>query len=235
MKLLFGLISRLIVLFLMVFVASACGSAPIPPISIPDTGANNQPPPSTTPQVVKETVLVVITATAPATAPPVIPTPAVQPAKTATATPTTRVVVRPSPTSLALLNIAIEGGDPNNMFAANLVFPDFKPAATTELWFRVFAHKPVSSKVDGEGIASVDFLILDSKGERVHYRQERQAGYCAFGGGEPDCTVLNFAASHYTWPDGKKIVSGVYTLQITATSKDDVAMFGKANFRIQVP
>ncbi len=228
MKLSFGLISKLIILFCMGLAASGCSPAAI---TIPDTGANNQPPPSATPQVVRETVLVVITATAP----PVISTPAVQPAKTTSPTPTTRVVVRPSPTSLALLNIAIEGGDPGNMFFASLVFPDFKPAATTELWFRVFAHKPVNSKVDGEGIASVDFLILDSKGERVHYRQERQAGYCAFGGGEPNCTVLNFAASRYTWPDGKKIVSGTYTIQITATSKDDVVMFGKANFRIQVP
>ena len=190
-------------------------------------------------KVVKETVLVVVTPTPePDTATPTastVPTAASltgtpSPAPKATATAT----LRPSPTPLLLLNVPIEGGDPNHAFYVQLVYPDYQPA-TTSLWFRVYAHEPVSSKVDGQGIDSVEFTITNSKNVQVHYREEKTAGYCAFGGGEPDCVVWNFASHNYTWPDGAKITSGTYNLHINATDKDQFVMFGDIKFRIQVP
>jgi hypothetical protein len=208
------------------FILLAACSLPSAPLGEPTATLS---PPSATPLVVKETVLVVVSPSPQATGTPV-PT-----AASATATPTKKVVVPPTPTPLTLLNIPIEGGDSNNMFFARLVFPDFGPAAKTFLWFRVYAHKPVSSKIDGENIESVTFTILNSKDQTVHYREEKQAGYCAFGGGEPDCVVWNFAENHYTWPDGGKMVSGTYTIKILAVSKDNVDMFGEAKFTIQVP
>lgn len=188
-----------------------------------------------TPQVIKETVLVVVTLTpAQDTATPqptgAIPTGTPEAAATATATATRR----PSPTPLLLLNVPIEGGDPNHAFFVQLVYPDYQPA-TTSLWFRVYAHEPVSSKVDGQNIDSVEFTITDSNNVQVHYRKEKVAGYCAFGGGEPDCVVWDFASHNYTWPDGKKIKSGTFNLHINATDKDQFDMFGDIKFRIQVP
>ena len=141
---------------------------------------------------------------------------------------------KPSPTALALRTIPIEGGDPGNKFYAELVFPN-EQVFISQLWFRVYAHKPVESKVDGEGIESVDFTIRNSKGVVVHIRKEKQAGYCAFGGGEPDCVIWDFAEHQYIWPDGDKIVSGTYTLNVLATSNDQVFMFSETQFTIQVP
>ncbi len=168
-----------------------------------------------------------------------VPT-AVQPAVSATSTtvqlsPSPAPTLAPSPTSLALLNVAIEGGDPNNKFYAMLVYPDYQPEATTSLWFRVYAHKPSESKVDGDGIATVDFVFLDSNGNQVYERLEKTAGYCAFVGGEPDCTVWVFADNKNAWPNGTKMLSGAYTLKVNVTAIDQTVMFGETTFRIQVP
>jgi hypothetical protein len=140
----------------------------------------------------------------------------------------------PSPTPLALRNIPIEGGDPDNKFFAELVFPN-EQVFTSRLWFRVYAHKPLESKVDGEGIEQVDFTIQNSAGEVVHSRTEKMAGYCAFGGGEPDCVIWDFREHQYQWPDGGKILSGTYTLNVQVQSTDSAFMFGDATFTIQVP
>ena len=181
--------------------------------------------------VVRETVVVVVTATQPGATdipPTTTPSPLAATAQ-GTSTP------QPSPTALALNNVPIEGGDPNNKFYVMLVYPKYQPAATTSLVFRVYAHKPSSSKVDGEGIDSVDFRFTNSNDVEVYSRQEKQAGYCAFTGGEPDCLVWVFAEHNNEWPNGNKIVSGTYTLNINATAKDQTVMFGKTTFRIQIP
>ncbi|HEX7568313.1 MAG TPA: hypothetical protein VF355_07070 [Anaerolineaceae bacterium] len=197
-----------------------------------------QAPDQPTAQIIQETVVVVVTATPPPTSSlpspqsTDIPGPAAE-AATATEAPP----LQPSPTPLHLVNIPIEGGDSNHMFPVTLVFPDYNPAATTSLWFRVYAHSPMSIKVDGEGIVSVEFQILDWNGNQVHDRVEKTASYCAFGGGEPDCIVWDFASNHYQWPDGSKIESGYhsYTIKITAISKDQVEMHGQAQFNVQAP
>ncbi len=189
---------------------------------------------SPTLQIVKETVLVVVTPT-PAPDTPT-PTPSPQPSEAViTTTPSPTATPLPSPTPLLLLNVPIEGGDPNHAFYVLLVYPSYQPAATTSLWFRVYAHEPVSSKVDGQNIDSVEFTITNSKNVQVYYRKEKTAGYCAFGGGEPNCNVFVFASHNFTWPDGAKITSGTYNLHINATDKDQFVMFGDVKFRIQVP
>jgi len=207
-------------------VLTACGSSFSPTADPPGQPTESAP----TPQIVKETVLVVVTTT-----PLALPTATPGQPTVTSGQPTVAATPKPSPTSLALRNIPIEGGDKNNMFFAALVFPDFQPVASAYLWFRVYAHKPMSSKVDGEGIASVSFYIRNSKGQEVYYREEKTAGYCAFGGGEPDCLVWNFAEHDYLWPDGGKIVSDTYTIEINAISKDAVDMFGEAQFKVKVP
>jgi hypothetical protein len=185
-------------------------------------------------QVVQQTVVVVVTATPPPDSPTLEPAQATE-TTAPQATPQPTPPPKPSPTSLALVNIPIEGGDANNMFFARLIFPDYKPAAATSLVFQVVAYDPPEANNDGEGIDSVDFRIEDQDGNEVHHRIERTAHYCAFGGGEPDCTVWNFAQNNYKWPDGAKIESGTFTIFINVFSKDGVDMFGQADFRIQLP
>ncbi len=217
-------------------ILAACNAA------IPVTGSTS----TATPPAVKETVLVIVTATPPPGASPspwgttdAAPTPAstsAAPTGAATLTPSaTPTLFRPTPTALLLANVPIEGGDPNNKFFALLVFPKWQPAATSTLWFQVLAHKPTSSKVDGQGIDSVDFQIVDSNGNEVYFREEKAVKYCAFGGGEPDCNIWNFASHGYTWPDGTKMVSGTYKININVNAKDGANMNGSAKFKIQVP
>jgi hypothetical protein len=193
---------------------------------------------ATSPAVTEETV-----GAATATATPtqtVTPTSTTEPTAAITDTPIATitvepVVLKPTPTPLLLVNIPIEGGDPKNKFFASLIFPKYQPAATNSLWFRALAHKPSDRKVDGEGIATVDFLISDSQGKKVYFREENTPAYCAFGGDTPNCPAWDFASHGYAWPDGGKIVSGGYTITVTVTAKDKSVMFGSADFRIQVP
>ncbi len=197
-------------------------------------GAVAQP----TAQVIKETVVVEITSTpapdtpaAPVTASDT-PAPATKPAPTDT--------LAPSPTPLLLLNVAIEGGDKNHKFYVMLVYPNYKVTGTQKLWFRVYAHSPMDSKVDGHDIDNVEFTFQDSDGNTVYDRVEKTAGYCAFGGGEPDCTVWVPAEHNYAWPNGTTITSGTYTLFINANTKPDANgdvfnMNGKTKFTIEVP
>lgn len=145
------------------------------------------------------------------------------------------MALNPSPTPLELLNVPIDGGDPSQKFYAVLVYPHYLPAATTSLWFRVYANKPLKSKVDGEGIATVDFVFLDSDGNQVYEHLEKTVGYCAFGGGEPDCVIWDFTSHINTWPNGAKMQSGTYTLKVNVLAKDDSNMFGETTFDILLP
>ncbi len=91
--------------------------------------------------------------------------------------------------------------------------------ATTELVFRVVAYELSVGGNDGDGIERVEMRLLDPDGRVVHERTERTAGYCLFGGGEPDCTIWQFARNNYRWPNGAPIVSGLHTLQATAYAR----------------
>ncbi len=86
---------------------------------------------------------------------------------------------------------------------------------------------------DGDGIAEVSFQVLDENGDEVYQRTERQAGFCIFGGGEPDCNPWVFEDSTYKWTSGGEAVREVtYTLLIvvTATSGDQ----GNWNYEVEI-
>lgn len=95
-----------------------------------------------------------------------------------------------------------------------------------ELVFRVSANDPTMGGRDGDGIAGVDMIILDPEGDEVYRKRETDAGYCAFGGGTPNCTVYNFARNGYRWPDrngerGEPIRRGEqYTLRAAVDAED---------------
>ena len=90
-----------------------------------------------------------------------------------------------------------------------------------ELVFRVRAFDSSVGNRDGDGIRNVDMIILDENGREVYRRHENNAGYCAFGGGEPTCNVFDFAANDDQWPNGKPIRDGgEYTLRAVVNAKD---------------
>ena len=114
---------------------------------------------------------------------------------------------------------------PTTSAAADLVATIVAPApgaspATAAFYFRVQAYDRAVGTRDGAGIDSVDMRILDSSGHQVHQRTEKTAGYCSFGGGEPDCTTWNFAGHNFQWPNGDAIGADVYTLQATIHAQD---------------
>ena len=89
------------------------------------------------------------------------------------------------------------------------------PIFRDRIVFRLKVYDPAVGTVDGSGIRSVDFTITDPEGEVVHTQTENQAGFCAFGGGEPTCTVWVFAGHGNAWSKGKGVLLGKYSANMT--------------------
>lgn len=186
-----------------------------------------------TERVLIETVVVVVTPTettpVPPTQPVASPTPLeleVDPVFTPTQPP-------PSPTPLVLVVVPIEG--PSDILDGKFLFPDYTGGATSELVFQVLARNPEAGEHDGAGVSNVEFIIFDQNGQEVHRRTENLAGYCAFGGGEPDCNVWRFAERDFKWPSGLDIQSGIHTLVATINMQDDDFWEGQITFEIKLP
>lgn len=96
-------------------------------------------------------------------------------------------------------------------------------AITKQVVFQVEAYDQSVGAKDGAGISSVDMLILDSKNKVVHKRTENTAAYCAFGGGEPDCTIYVFGQHQNRWPDGSQ-VGDIYTLRAIVRGKSGATL-----------
>lgn len=88
---------------------------------------------------------------------------------------------------------------------------------------------------DGDGIENVQFTIADDRGRQVHFRQENQAGYCVFGGGEPDCNVVVFADAGYRWPDGETFFPVTYNVTIDIKPYDGETVTWVWSFDIALP
>lgn len=102
-----------------------------------------------------------------------------------------------------------------------------------ELVFRVQAMDTNVGDRDGDGIRNVVLTVKDSRGNTVSTRRENNAGYCAFGGGEPDCNVYNFADHNFRWPNGDRITDGNYTLQVKVTADDGRSRTDSRRIRIE--
>jgi hypothetical protein len=98
------------------------------------------------------------------------------------------------------------------------------------LAFQVFAS--TDGVNDGAGIDRVDMEIIGNNGQ-VHQRTERTAGYCAFGGGEPDCNIWDFAEHGNQWPNGDPIEPGDYTLRATVHAEDGNSTTVEMNIQIR--
>jgi uncharacterized protein YraI len=151
-----------------------------------------------------------------------------------TATPTiTLTPAPPTPTPPQLVVEPIEG---SGNWLAQILHPDYFPAATSELMFQVRAYDGNVGTRDGDGIEYVDFFIFDGQGEQVYQKRETQASFCAFGGDDPICRPFVFAHNNYRWPDGgPPIESDFHTLRVEVQGQDGNSRQGEVTFRIEVP
>ncbi len=165
--------------------------------------------------------------------PPPTPTPAPAPTQT---------------TPLAVAVVPVDGSDGNKDLGndrgvnsgRSLLLPGFAPyEVSTPMVFRdriVFRAEVFDRKVghtDGAGIESVTFTIRDENGDTVHEQTERNAGFCVFGGGEPDCIVWRFSEHGDKWPGGAQLLPGVHDAQIVIKPKNGDAVTWFWNFRIE--
>lgn len=155
--------------------------------------------------------------------------------------------VQAAPTALKVAVLPVDGSDGNPnlhngrsvMAGRNVLLPGFSQSAVKNpmifgdsLVFQVEVFDETVGKRDGDGIASVTFSISDESGKVVHQRTETTAGYCVFGGGEPDCTVWQFSKQGYRWPGGATLRYGVHDAQITIKPQKGAAVNWFWSFRI---
>ena len=125
---------------------------------------------------------------------------------------------------------------PTPVVKVTQIGPDsLSPQIQTSLVFQVVAYDPTQGSVDGDGIISVDMTVFDDNGNPVHQRLERNASYCAFGGGEPSCNPFVFADQDYRWSSGAPILSGNYVLQAQAIAASGSTALLVSRIRIEVP
>ncbi len=105
------------------------------------------------------------------------------------------------------------------------------PSANAFLQVRVFDTEVGTQ--DGAGISHVEFIVTDSAGTVVHERTERQAGYCIFGGGEPNCNPWRIDDGVYKWPGGAAVIDGEeYVVNVRAYREGQD--FFEANWTLNV-
>lgn len=77
---------------------------------------------------------------------------------------------------------------------------------------RVFFRAEIDRTPNNRRIDRVDFRIQDEFGDEFYGRTERTYGYCAFGGGEPACNVLEIRRGA-RWPEtNRELCNGDYTV-----------------------
>ena len=179
----------------------ACGALATP----------GNPGPTSTPFVV--TVLVQPTTAPASTDTPVAATPTVL-LPTDTAAP-------PPPPDFPEVSRGGANGDNQDLFRTQL---DFEPSYFLRMY--VFYSEDPNEKFkagkDGRDIQSVEFTVTSPDGGKQFYdHTEKTAGYCFFGGGEPDCNPWTMENGQYVWKSGGRAVqSGKYGLTITVTAQN---------------
>ena len=109
----------------------------------------------------------------------------------------------------------VSGGNGGNTIHAEIVQTGANnndDSVSGALSFRVLAYDTAEGNDDGDGIDSV-LLQVYYNGNKVHEREEGNAAYCAFGGGEPDCTLWVFQDHDNKWPDGAPVSNGPHLLR----------------------
>lgn len=175
------------------------------------------------------------------------PTPTAQPTAQPTATPSPTlppvVAASPTPTTIVVPTlppiVVLPGGGPS---AA-----DWSGALVTGLGIaridsgvalfrdRVYFRAEVNQTPNNRPIDRVEFRIEDETGDPFYRHTERVYGYCAFGGGEPACNVLNIH-SGARWPNtARPLCNGDYTVFARIVLDDGSAGTWSSPFIIDNP
>jgi hypothetical protein len=150
---------------------------------------------------------------------------------------------------IAVLPVDGGGGDVPNIRnnnpvkdGRNVTLPGFLPSEATEpMVFRdriVYQAEVFDANYgtnDGDGIEDVTFAIFDPNGNLVYDRTESNHAYCVFGGGEPDCWVLNMAQEGYRWPNGEQMTPGRHEAEILINPAVGEEVAWMWSFEIEVP
>ncbi len=161
----------------------------------------------------------------------------------------------PTPTEEKLLiaESDVDGDDGNDFLRGSsesnqgrvILLPSFDPSDVTDpmvfrdrIVFQVEVFDTRAGLVDGAGIENVTFRIEadDGQGEVVYERRERTPGFCVFGGGEPDCTILPLE-DHSRWPEpyAGEIRNGQYLAKIDILPVDGEPTQWRWGFNIEIP
>lgn len=124
------------------------------------------------------------------------------------------VVVPPTPTLPPL--VVLPGGGPGGggWRGALVTGPGIGNISSGVAIFRdrVFFRAEIERTPNNQHIDRVEFRIQDELGDEFYTRTERTYGYCAFGGGEPACNVLEIRRGA-RWPGtNRELCNGDYTV-----------------------
>jgi hypothetical protein len=157
----------------------------------------------------------------------------------------------PTPTPILIAVLPVDGSDGNRIFRSShveikegraIVLPGYSQADVTEpmvfrgkVVFQVEVFDPNIGSQDGDGIQDVKITIRDDD-KVVHERTEKEAAYCVFGGGEPDCNVWGLADHDYKWPGGDPIINyRTYNVDIVITPEEGEAEIWRWSFMVELP
>jgi len=120
-----------------------------------------------------------------------------------------------------------DGDGPDNL----VIREDFNQ----DYLLRFYAHDTNVGEKDGKGITAVEFTVTDENGDVVQSNSEETAGFCIFGGGEPDCNTWLLEDSVYKWPStGEPVKDGVYELQVHVILDDDSNGDGNWTYQLTI-
>jgi hypothetical protein len=224
--------------------ATVTANAPGTGLDTPESAPTDTPPPPTaTAPAAPDTAAPVPTNTPPLptdTPPPPTDTPSAAP---------------PTQEKLVIAQSLVDGDDGNEFLRSSspdnegrvILLPSFEQSQVTDpvvfsdqIVFQVQVFDTRAGSYDGAGIQHVTFRIEVNDGSEqvVYERKEENAGYCAFGGGEPDCNVLVLQeGGDNRWPDpfGGEIISGEYLARIDIVPQDGEPTQWRWRFDIEVP
>lgn len=169
------------------------------------------------------------------------PTPTRQPTATPTPTLPPVVVSPPTPTAIPTLPplVVLPGGGPSVDGWNGALATGFGMARVDSgvaiFRDRIYFRAEVERTPGNRRIDRVEFRIEDENGDPFYQRTERTYGYCAFGGGEPNCNVLDIR-SGARWPDtNRSICNGDYTVFARIVLEDGSAGTWSSPFSIDNP
>ncbi len=128
-------------------------------------------------------------------------------------TPTPTRMLIPTPTPRAVAIAAPGGGGPGRIEGTIYTNPSFvvgynsnnAPIFRTFLYLQLQVWDRNGLRKDGEGIGPVTFTFFKPDGSDFSQTEQTPA-FCSFGGGEPNCNVLDLRNSP-DWPDGEYSVN----------------------------